>query len=57
MNENQKEKIKTLLWDYLRRDPEHKDRRQTGWGTKTFEGLTACIERIVDDPDEEVKQP
>ena len=36
-----------LLWDYLKRDPEHKDRRQTGWGTKTQSGLTACIARIA----------
>lgn len=34
-----------LLWDYLKRDPEHKDRRQTGWGTKTKQGLVASIER------------
>ena len=35
-----------LLWDSLRRDPEHKDRRQTAWGTKTKEGLAACLARI-----------
>jgi len=55
MNEKQKEKIKTLLWDYLKCDPEHKDRRITGWGTKTLTGLVASIERIVNDPNEEVK--
>ena len=36
-----------LLWDYLKRDPEYKDRRMTGWGTKTKEGLAACIRSIV----------
>ncbi len=39
-----------LLWGYMRRDlnPEHrKDRVQTGWGTKTKQGLIACIKRIV----------
>jgi hypothetical protein len=40
------EKIIELLWDSLKRDPEHKDRRQTGWGTKTKQGLVACIYRI-----------
>jgi len=35
-----------LLWDSLKRDPEHKDRRQTGWGTKTMLGLVACLNRI-----------
>ncbi len=46
MTENQKAAILGLLWDSLKRDPEHKDRRQTGWGTKTQLGLVACIERI-----------
>ena len=32
-----------LLWDYLKKDPEHKDRRQTGFGTKTKIGLVASI--------------
>ncbi len=39
--------IVDLLWDSLKRDPHHKDRRQTGWGTKTQEGLIACIERVA----------
>ena len=43
---NTEEKIIELLWDSLKRDPEHKDRRQTGWGTKTKQGLVACIYRI-----------
>ena len=43
---NTEEKILELLWDSLKRDPEHKDRRQTGWGTKTKQGLCACIYRI-----------
>jgi hypothetical protein len=39
--------ILDLLWDSLKRDPEHKDRRQTGWGTKTRVGLIACIDRLT----------
>ena len=35
-----------LLWDSLKRDPEHEDRRQTGWGTKTQAGLAACVARL-----------
>ena len=38
-----------LLWDYLKKDPEHKDRRQTGFGTKTKIGLVASIERIINE--------
>jgi hypothetical protein len=38
--------IVELLWDSLRRDPEHKDRRVTNWGTKTMVGLAASIRRI-----------
>lgn len=39
-------KVVELLWDSLKRDPEHADRRQTGWGTKTQAGLSACVYRI-----------
>ncbi len=46
-NTNMERATVDLLWDYLKRDPEHKDRRQTGWGTKTQSGLTACIARIA----------
>jgi hypothetical protein len=38
--------ILELLWDSLKRDTEHKDRRQTGWGTKTKIGLVASLDRI-----------
>ncbi len=48
MTDEQQSAIVELLWDYLKKDPEHKDRRQTGWGTKTKVGLCACIERIWD---------
>jgi len=41
--------IAELLWDYLKKDPEHKDRRQTGWGTKTKIGLAASVARIIKD--------
>ena len=50
MNDTQKRvtrQIEELLWDHLKRDPEHRDRRQTGWGTKTLRGLVACIEHII----------
>jgi len=49
MNGKQRDAIYELLWDYLKRDYEHSDRKQTGWGTKTFEGLVACIERIAEE--------
>lgn len=42
------EQIIELLWDSLKRDPENKDRRQTGWGTKTKTGLVACLDRIYE---------
>ncbi len=42
-----KEMADELLWDFLLSDPEHKDRRRTGYGTKTLKGLTACIVRII----------
>lgn len=38
--------IIALLWDSLKRDPEHKDRRQTGWGSKTKQGLIASLNTI-----------
>ncbi len=47
MTDLQNQAVVDLLWDYLKRDPEHKDRKQTGWGTKTQEGLCACVERIA----------
>lgn len=43
---NKEVEVFELLWDSLKRDPEHKDRRQTGWGTKTKVGLMACLDRI-----------
>ena len=36
-----------MLWDYLKRDPEHKDRVQTAWGTKTRQGLVFSVARIM----------
>lgn len=49
MTNEQKVAILDLLWDTLRNDPEHKDRKQTGWGTKTKAGLILCIERICEE--------
>jgi hypothetical protein len=43
----QEEMVIEMLWESLRRDPEHRDRRQTAWGTKTKEGLIASIRRIA----------
>lgn len=43
---DKKEMIEELLWDYLKKAPEHKDRKQTGWGTKTLEGLYLSLQRI-----------
>jgi hypothetical protein len=37
-----------LLWDYLKRDPNNKNRRVTGWGTKTKIGLRRSIEACQD---------
>ncbi len=42
------QEIVDLLWDYLKRDPEHKDRRKTGYGTKTKVGLVNTIAWIID---------
>lgn len=42
------QEIVDLLWDYLKRDPEHKDRRKTGYGTKTKIGLVNTIAWIRD---------
>lgn len=43
----QRNMIVDLLWESLKRDPDHRDRKQTGWGTKTIIGLIACLERIA----------
>lgn len=47
ITEQQTAKLMELLWEYMKRDREHSDRVQTGWGTKTQAGLVACIERIM----------
>ena len=52
--EQQEEMVIDLLWDYLKPDPEHEDRVQTGFGTKTRLGLIACVERIAREGKEEV---
>lgn len=38
-----------VFWHCLKRDPEHEDRRQTAWGTKTRKGLVAVLRRIGDE--------
>lgn len=38
-----------LLWSSMKRDREHKDRVQTGWGSKTQQGLEASVKRAVAD--------
>ena len=35
-----------LLWPYMKRDREHKDRVHTAYGTKTQYGLARCIEAV-----------
>ncbi len=47
MTKKQQDAVLELLWDSMKRDPENRDRVRTGWGTKTKEGLVACIERIA----------
>lgn len=39
--------VAALLWDYLRRDPEHKTRRRTGAGTKTKLGLLRTLKHTI----------
>lgn len=47
MTEKQEQELLELLWDYMKKDPAHKDRVRTGWGTKTKQGLVASVRRIV----------
>ena len=49
LTDNQRKCFEELLWEQLKHDPIHADRRQTGWGTKTKEGLIVCIERIIEE--------
>ncbi len=42
------QELVNLLWDSLKRDPENKDRRKTGYGTKTKVGLVNTIAWILD---------
>lgn len=58
LNERDKAVV-DLLWEYLKKDPEHKDRRQTAWGTKTQYGLARCIEAIYSEqrPDRRKARP
>jgi len=50
----QENKLIELLWHSLKPDPLRNDsgysddRRMTGWGTKTKQGLIACIESILE---------
>lgn len=48
MTQDQEKQLLELLWDNLKRDPEHKDRVRTGWGTKTKQGLIACVTSIME---------
>ena len=49
MTKNQTKQLLELLWENLKQDKEYKDRKHTSWGTKTQQGLIACIERIIKD--------
>lgn len=42
-----------LLWPYLKRSPGYPDRRMTGWGDKTKQGLAASILRIIHEAEDE----
>ena len=44
----QAEAIAELLWDYLKRDREHPDRRRTSAGTKTKLGLMRTVKLALD---------
>lgn len=46
LDAHQQEQLLGLLWESMKRDPEHKDRVRTGWGTKTKEGLLRSINAI-----------
>ena len=41
MRQPQTDAIAILLWDYVKRDPEHADRRQTGWKRFAIKGQNA----------------
>lgn len=41
------ERLADLLWDSLKRDPEHKDRRRTAYGTKTKLGLLRTVQAVI----------
>jgi hypothetical protein len=47
ITEEQADKLITLLWGALAKDPDHQHRKQTGYGSKTKVGLVACIQRIL----------
>jgi hypothetical protein len=49
LTDHHRAQLLDLLWDALRPTPgpSPQDRRRTGWGNKTQEGLCACIETIL----------
>lgn len=49
---NKEQAIYDLLWPYLKKDIEHKDRVLTSFGTKTIKGLVASIERVLEESEE-----
>lgn len=48
MSEVKRRILLEFLWNFMKRDPIHKDRVLTGWGSKTRQGLVASIESIVE---------
>lgn len=50
--ESIEDQLVDLLWSYMKKDPEHKDRVQTGWGTKTQIGLGLTVKRFASDSKE-----
>ena len=51
LDDTQREKLIDLLWQSLKSDSvdNFNDRRRTGYGTKTKQGLIACIERVINE--------
>ena len=43
------DRLAKFIWGSLRRDQKNLLRRQTSWGTKTPQGLLACVLRIVNE--------
>lgn len=56
LNDKQAHELVDLLWPYMKKASGFNNRVQTAWGSKTKDGLVACIARICfeHDPNNEV---